>query len=364
MGEKRTVDVVIVGVVMALLSLGVVMVYSASSVALIAESQDAFYYLKYQALWAAVGLSGMYVASRVDYRHLERWANLLFVVNLILLVLVLVPGIGRVSHGARRWIGLGPLGVNPAEIMKFSFVLFLARYMSRRGEGMRRFWTGLLPPLVAVAAVFGLILLEPDLGTAVSLAGCVVIMIFAGGAKIGHLLGLGFVALPAFLWAVLGEEYRRRRLLAFVNPWADPQGSGYQIIQALYALGSGGLFGLGLGGSRQKFFYLPARHTDFIFAIIAEELGFLGAATVVALFAAFAWRGYRVAVRAPDTFGSLVAAGMTSMIGLQAVINIGVIVSLFPITGIPLPLISYGGSSLVFSLVGIGVLLSVSRAAR
>ncbi|MCL6450026.1 MAG: putative lipid II flippase FtsW [Acetobacteraceae bacterium] len=359
---RRPVDGTLVFAVGALLSLGVVMVYSSSAVRALVEYQDSFYFLKRQAIWASLGLVSMMVMSRIDTRRLQVLCRPAFVATLVALVLVLIPGVGQVAHGSRRWLGWGSLSFQPSEAMKLAFVLYLADFLARRGEeGARRLVRGLVPPLAMLALCFMLILSQPDLGTAVCLAGTAFLMLFGGGASLLHLGLLGLASAPAMAWAVMGETYRRERFLAFLNPWADPQGSGYHIIQALYALGSGGLLGVGLGQSRQKFFYLPEQHTDFIFAIVGEELGFVGAIVVLGLFLVFAWRGYRAAVAPPDRFSSLLAMGITTMISLQALINIAVITSVLPITGIPLPFLSFGGSSLLVTLTGVGMLLSASR---
>lgn len=358
---KGSPDWAIFFTVITLLAIGIVMVFSASSIKADQQFNDAYYFLKRQLLWALIGIPAMLVAMNIDYWHLQKWAKPILFATLILLVLVLVPGIGRVVNGARRWIGVGPIGFNPSEVTKVSLTIFLASFLSRRGARMREFIGGLIPPLLLMGIVCLLILGQPDLGTAVAIAGTVMVMLFAGGARIPHLISLVLAGIPLLAVAIFGEDYRRRRFLAFLNPWADPLGSGYHIIQSLYALGSGGLFGLGLGRSRQKFMYLPEQHTDFIFAILGEEMGFIGAVTVIFLFFLFAWRGYKVAITAPDNFGSLLAVGITTMVTLQAMINIGVVTSTLPITGIPLPFVSFGGSSLVFSLVGVGILLNVSK---
>ncbi len=354
-------DLVLFGIVLALLGIGVVMIYSASAVKAMMIYGDSTYFLKRQLLWSAIGLGGLLVASRVDYRVWARYHLVVLAMGILLLLLVLVPGVGRQAYGARRWLGVGPLGFQPSEAMKPAFVVFLASHLAARREVMGRFWAGMGPALLVTGACAGLILLQPDLGTAVSLCITCAVLLFVAGARVSHLMMVAAGSAPLLYWAVVSEQYRLRRVLAFLDPWADPQGAGFHIIQSLYAIGSGGLFGVGLGASRQKFFYLPAEHTDFIFAILGEELGFVGGLLVLGLFLVLAWRGYRVAMAAPDLLGCLLAGGMTSMVVLQALINIGVVTGSLPVTGIPLPLVSFGGSSLVFSLGGLGILLSVSR---
>ncbi|MGE5573121.1 MAG: stage V sporulation protein E [Bacteroidota bacterium] len=359
--EKHAPDVVIFLITLALLSVGVVMVFSASSVNAYEIFHDAYYFIKRQLAWAAIGLVAMCVAMEVDYRVWKRlaWPGLLL--SLVLLVAVLIPGVGVMIRGSRRWLGVGSLTFQPSEVAKIVMIFFMARFLSDRSPRMHRFADGLIPPLIILGVVFGLIMLEPDFGTGGAIVGITVLMLFAAGASISHLAALVALGLPALVVVAMAEPYRVRRFLAFLHPWEDPLGSGFHIIQSLLALGSGGIFGVGLGRSRQKFLYLPMQHTDFIFAIIGEELGFVGATAVVVLYFLFAWRGLRVAIGAPDSFGSLLAVGITTMIVFQAAINMGVVSGSLPITGITLPLISSGGSSLVTTLAAIGVLLNISK---
>lgn len=358
---RRPPDYAIISCVATLLAVGLVMVFSSSSVRALADTGDAYYYLKRQLLWSLLGLGAMLVMMRIDYWNVRRWARPFFFLSFLTLVVVLIPGVGKTAGGARRWIGYGIAQFQPSELIKLAVVVYMAWALSRDPERVKNFSRGVLPYVLLLGILFFLILQQPDLGTAVAVAGTVVVMLFVAGARLGHLAGLGLAAVPVLAYAVMGAEYRRSRFLAFLDPFADPQGSGFHIIQALYAIGSGGLFGLGLGNSRQKFFYLPAEHTDFIFAILGEELGFVGAVFVIGLFAVLAWRGYRTAMAAPDTFSALLAAGLTTMVVLQALLNIGVVSGVLPITGVPLPLVSYGGSSLVPTLAGLGILLNISR---
>mgnify|MGYP005841013463 CR=1 FL=1 len=362
--KSQSPDYTLFLTVLTLLAIGIVMVFSSSAVEALRDYGDMYYFLKRQLAWAFIGITAMVFLMNLDYWHIQRLAVPMLVVTLFLLVLVLVPGIGRASHGATRWLGYGSLAFQPSETMKLAFVIFLADYLARKQQQVANLFKGLGPILVLLGFTFILILAQPDLGTAVAIAGTVYVMLFVGGARLWHLLLLAVAAIPAMAVAIASEEYRLRRFLAFLNPFKDPLGSGYHIIQSLYALGSGGFFGLGLGQSRQKFLYLPERHTDFIFAILGEELGFIGAAMVVILFFLFAWRGYKTAITAPDTFSSLLAAGVTTMVALQAFVNIGVVTATLPVTGIPLPFLSFGGSSLVFTMMGVGALLNVSRYCR
>jgi cell division protein FtsW len=351
--------------VIALAGLGVVMVYSASSIVAADRYGDAAYFLKRQAIWVGLGLAAMLITQRIHYGALRRFTPALLFLAVVALGLVLVPGIGRVAGGARRWIALGgPFSFQPAEAAKLAMVLYLANFLAHRGARLSEFRRGVAPPVLIAGLMFGLILAQPDLGSAMIIGLVTFLMLFVAGARIVHLAGLAALGIPGMLIAILGEEYRRQRLLAFLDPWGDPQGAGFHIIQSLLALGSGGFLGVGLGNSRQKFFYLPERHTDFIFSVLGEELGLLGTGAVVVLFALFAYRGFRVARRAPDQFGALLAAGITTMIVLQAVLNIGVTTGVLPITGVPLPFLSFGGSSFLFTLVACGVLLNVSQYTR
>jgi cell division protein FtsW len=284
----------------------------------------------------------------------------LLLATLASLALVLVPHIGRVAGGARRWLSFGgPLNFQPAELAKLAVILYLAHFLANRGERTREFGAGMIPALVVLGLTAAPILKQPDLGSALILVLITFAMLFAGGARLEHL-----AAVPAVLAVIFRAGYRSQRLLAFLNPWRDPRGSGFHIIQSLLAIGSGGLVGLGLGHSRQKFFYLPERHTDFIFAIISEELGLVGSLVVILLFAALAVWGFRIAARCQDRYGALLASGLTTMLVGQAVLNIGVVSGSLPITGVPLPFISFGGSSLVLNDIAVGILLNISQYAR
>jgi len=351
--------------VLCLTSIGIVMVYSASSVAAQAQFHDSAWFLKRQLMYAVVGLVAMSVAWRLHYEKLRRITLPLLAVTCVTLVLVLLPHIGRVAGGARRWLSFGgPLNVQPGEVAKLAIILYLANFLANRGERTREFGAGLVPPLLVLGLMAVPILKQPDLGSVLVIAMIVFVMLFVGGARIVHLLAIAAVAMPAVLAVIYRAGYRSQRLLAFLDPWRDPRGSGFHIIQSLLALGSGGVLGLGLGHSRQKFFYLPERHTDFIFAIIGEELGLAGTAGVILLFLLLAIWGYRIASRAPDRYSALLTSGLTTMLVGQAVLNIGVVSGVLPITGVPLPFISFGGSSLVLSYIAVGILLNISQYAH
>mgnify|MGYP001036907657 CR=1 FL=1 len=358
----RMPDLLLFAAALLLVSLGLVMVFSASSVMAMAETGDPFHYLKRQLVGVVVGMIGMLVIMQIDYRIYQRFAILGVAIAYILLITVLA--VGTDISGSRRWINLGIINLQPSELAKLALVNFVAAYAASHPQEMKSFWRGVVPPLLVTAGFFGLIILEPDFGTAVSMAGTAIVMLFACGARFVHLFLLALMAIPLFGAIIWLEPYRMERILSFLDPWADPMNTGWNIIQSLLAIGSGGLFGLGLGSSRQKFFYLPEQHTDFIFAILGEELGFLGSIITLLLFFLLAWRGFRIALRAPDLFGCFMAVGVTSMIILQAVLNIGVVSGILPVTGVTLPFISYGSSSMVVTLASVGVLLNISKHCR
>lgn len=306
----------------------------------------------------------MFFIMNVDYWTWKKFAKVILIICFVLLILVLIPGIGNVRNGSRSWIGVGAFSVQPSEFMKLAMIAFLAKYLSENQKHITSLRKGLFPSLGLVFLAFGMIMLQPDLGTGTVMVGTCIVMIFVAGARISHFVGLGVLGLLGFVGLIISAPYRIQRITSFLDPWSDPQNSGFQIIQSLYAIGPGGLFGLGLGQSRQKFFYLPEPQTDFIFAILAEELGFIGGSFVLLLFALLLWRGIRIALGAPDLFGSFLAVGIIAMIAIQVMINIGVVTGLMPVTGITLPFLSYGGSSLTLMLVAIGVLLNISRHSR
>jgi len=350
--------------ILTLLAVGIVMVFSASMVRSIKFYGHPFYFIGRQLIWTAMGFCAMFFLMHFDCWRYRDFIPYIWGFTFLLLILVLIPGIGQVRNDARRWIGPSSIALQPAELAKVTTVLFLADSVSKRRDKLGNLITGLGPYLLLLGGTFLLVLKEPDLGTAVAIAGAAVAVLFVGGMRVSHLLLLGSAAAPVLYWAVMGSEYRKIRFLAFLHPWDDPGGTGWQIIQALYALGTGGPFGTGIGYSRQKWFYLPEPHTDFIFAVLGEEMGFFGTSLVVLLFFTIAWRGYRTAMAAPDRYSCLLAAGMTTLICLQAVVNIGVVTGSLPITGIPLPFISSGGSALITNLAASGILLNVSRYAN
>jgi cell division protein FtsW len=348
--------------VMALTAIGIVMVYSSSSVRSYFSAADPAAQGLEQLVWAGIGLTGLVVAMRIDFRHLRYLAIPIYVITLGLLVAVLIPGIGSEINGSRRWIAIPGVGsLQPAEFAKLAVVLYLAHWLDRRGKEVRSFWNGLVPFGLLVAPGFFLIAMEPDLGTAGVYVIVAVGIFFMAGANLLYLSAIGASVIGVAWLMVSSTAYQLERVQTFLDPFRDPLGSGYNTVQALLALGLGGITGLGLGESRQKFLYLPAPSTDFIFAIIGEEWGLVGTLTVVALFVVVAYQGYRIAITAPDTFSGLVACGITTWLVVQAFINMMVVVALMPVTGIPLPFISAGGSALTINLAAVGILLSISR---
>jgi cell division protein FtsW len=345
---------------LALVCAGVVMVYSASAVVALERFQQPYLFVTKQLMWAALGMALLSVVMRIDYRSLRnerlQW-TLLGVVALMLVGVLFSPPI----NGSRRWFSIGPFGIQPSELAKLAAIIYVAAVLERRMHRINEVRYSLLPIALVLSVLVGLILVEPDLGTAVSLIAVVGVMVFAAGFSYRYLLGAVLLALPTLYVLVWSVDYRRRRFLAFLDPWADPLGDGFQIIQSLIAIGTGGLSGKGLMAGVQKLFYLPEPFTDFIFAVISEELGLIGATVIVACFSIMTWRGLRAAMRAPDSFGAFLAIGLTMMVVLQAYMNISIVMALLPTKGITLPLVSNGGSSLLVNLVAIGILLNISQ---
>lgn len=362
--KKTTPDITLLILTLTLLAIGLIMVYSASAVWAEYKFHDSFFFAKRQMLFAGVGILAMFFIMNIDYWTWRTWAKALIIICFVLLILVLIPGVGNVRNGSRSWIGIGAFSVQPSEFMKLAMIAFLAKFLSERQKFITSFKKGLAPSLGFVFLAFGMIMLQPDLGTGTVMVGTCIVMIFIAGARISHFVMLGLIGVAAFAALVVSAPYRIKRITSFLDPWQDPLGSGFQIIQSLFAIGPGGLFGLGLGESRQKFFYLPEPQTDFIFAILAEELGFIGGSFILLLFSLLLWRGVRIALGAPDLYGSFLAVGIIAMVAIQVMINIGVVTGLMPVTGITLPFLSYGGSSLTLMLMAIGVLLNISRYSR
>jgi cell division protein FtsW len=352
-------------VVVGLLSIiGLMMVLSASSVQALRDHGSSWYFFNRQLLWVAMGTAAMAFAARTDYRILRRWGPLILVASVVMMILVLVPGVGITVGGSSRWLGAGPFRVQPSELAKLGLLIFSADLLTRRGDRISESRLTVRPVLLTFGFVAFLLLLQPDLGTTLVTGSIVMAVLFVAGTPLGSIVKLGVGAVVGTLVLAKIEPYRWRRMTSFLDPWADAGNTGYQAAQGQVALASGGLTGLGLGASRAKWGFLPAAHTDFIFAIIGEELGLVGAVAVVALFGAVMVLGVRAALRAPDRFGMLMAAGATAWIIGQAVINIGAVIGILPITGVPLPFVSSGGSSLVIVMAITGVLLNITRQGR
>jgi cell division protein FtsW len=360
MARKLKSDKVLFIATVLLVGLSIVMVYSASAVVALERTGRPYLFLIKQGMWAALGMAVLGIVMRVDYRNYRAPAFIWTSLGVVTAGLVGVLFSPPVNH-ARRWFGIGGLGVQPSELAKLTAIFFIAALLERRMHRIDEVTYSLLPIAIVVLAMVALILPEPDFGTSMAILMIAAVMIFAAGLNWRYLAGVGLLALPAIYLVVMGSAYRRRRTLAFLNPWDDPLGDGFQIIQSLIAIGTGGVWGKGLMNGVQKLFYLPEPHTDFIYSVISEELGLVGATAVVICFCVVTWRGLRVSLRAPDTFGSFLALGLTTMVAVQAFVNISVVLGLLPTKGIPLPFVSAGGSSLLINLVGMGILLNVSQ---
>lgn len=357
-------DTLLFTAVAALVGIGLVMIYSASSTTAYEQTGDTAFFVKRQAVWLVVGLVAALGAYRIDYHRLKRLAPYILIASFAMLTLVLVPHIGLSVNGARRWIGIRALSIQPSEFAKLGLILYLAAVLAARGERITSLVKGLIPLCFVVAIMAMLILKEPDLGTASLLGMFAFAMFFAAGARLPHLIIVFLATVPVLVGEIVASAYERARILAFLNPWKDPENTGFHIVQSLLALGSGGLFGVGLGESHAKFFYLPEQYTDFIFSILGEELGLFGALVVIVLFVILTYRAIKIAIAAPDRFGFLLVVGCTALISIQAFINIGVVTSSWPVTGVPLPFISFGGSSLIVNLVAVALIANVGRRRR
>jgi len=363
-GRRSPTFVFLLAVVLVINLIGLAMVLSASSVTALYEYGSSWYLFKRQLLWMALGLVAMIGVMRVDYHWWRRWTTTLLVGCGILMVLVMVPGLGVNVNGSSRWLGYGFIRIQPSEFAKLGVLLFVADLLARRADKVGN-WRVTLQPVLVVFGIFAaMLMLQPNLGTTIILGAIVFMMLFVSGVEMKPLVGTFAVGGVLATMAATMASYRRRRLLGFIDPWKDAQNTGYQTIQAQVAVAHGGITGSGLGQSRAKYGFLPFAHTDFIFAIIADELGLIGALVVVALFIALGVAGVRAALQAPDRYGMLIATGITSWILIQAFVNVGAVVGVLPITGVPLPFVSFGGSSLVVTMAAIGLLLSVARQAR
>lgn len=359
---NNPIDFTLLIVVLILLSLGLTMVLSASTPKSLSEYGTSYQYFVKQLIFAILGIIAMLIISKIDYRFYQKFYKIAWVVSIILLALVLV--IGKEVNEAKRWIGITEtLSFQPSEIVKFLMIVFYAGILTKNRDELGNFWLGLVKHVCLLAPIIILLLLEPHFSVSIVILGTCCMMMVMAGCKFWQFMACGLtVGIPGIIALVIVAPYRLVRVTTFLDPWSDQLGSGWQVVQSLYAIGSGGLFGLGLGDSNQKYLYLPEPHNDFIFSVLAEELGFLGCVVVIVLFALLIWRGILTAMKAPDMFGSLIAVGVTSLIAIQVIINIAVVTSSMPATGMPLPFFSYGGTSLFILLCQIGVLLNISRA--
>jgi cell division protein FtsW len=355
-------DLVLLGTMALLCMTGLLMIYTSTTPMADHVYGASWLFLRNHVVHLILGLGMLLAGLLVPYPVWRRWMPAGLLVCLLLLVLVLIPGIGHQVGGARRWLRLGFLNVQPVELLKFVLIVYVASYLDRKQDLLHEFFRGVAPNLTVMGVFLSLVILQPDFGSVVLIALSLLLMIFVGGAKPGHILGslAAFGALGTYL--VMSQAYRAERIMAFLNPWQDRYDSGFQIVQSFLAFGSGGLFGVGLGGSRQKMFFLPDAHTDFIASILAEELGLIGVVTVIALYALFLWRAFRISLAAADDFGRCLSFGIATMLSMEVVLNLSVVMGLMPTKGLPLPFISYGGSSLLLSLFMTGVLLNVGRA--
>lgn len=357
----RNIRINLFTVSVILICIGIVMIYSVSSIYAWEKYKDGFFFLKRHISFLAIGILLTFLVMSVDYRKFRRIAKPLLILSLVLLVLVLIPGIGREVSGARRWFRFKFISFQPSELASMGIIIYIADFISRKGNIINQLLRGFLPSILVLGLCALLILMQPDLGTTLAIGIVVFIMLFVAGIKVSYLLSIMLMSLPVLYLMIFSIPYRRMRILAFLNPWSDPKGSGFQIIQSQIALGSGGIFGTGLGHSRQKLFYLPAAHTDFIFSIIGEELGLLGTLGIIILFMLFIQQGLKIIKNAADKFGYFLALGLVLMISLKAIINISVSCGVLPTKGLPLPFISYGGSSFIFDMVSVGILINIAR---
>lgn len=337
------------------------MIYSASSIWAEYKFNDSFHYLKYQAIFFIVGIIIMLIISKIDYKNYYEKANLILSICLILLILVLIPGIGSIRNGSRSWFGIGPFGIQPSEAAKLGLIIFTSKYLSKSNKFLKSYKQGVFPILGITLLIFFLIMLQPDLGTGVILVMSIISLLFIAGVNMKFFLGMGILGLIGITILIIIAPYRMDRITSFINPWEDALGTGFQIIQSLYAIGPGGLLGTGFLNSVQKHFYLPEPQTDFIFSIIAEEFGVAGSFIVTGLFSIILWRGIKIALNSKDLFSKYLSFGMIFQIIFQTLMNLMVVIGMIPVTGVTLPFLSYGGSSLLITMSSIGILLNISK---
>ena len=358
---KKNIGIYLFVAVILFSLFGLLMIYSSSYVWAEYKFGDSFRYVKLQGIFLFVGVFLMLIISKIDYRLYYKYSFYIFMVCLILLILVLIPGIGKIRNGSRSWFGIGSFGIQPSEFMKLSLIILVSRYLSNSNKDIKSFFKGIMPVLIVLGIVFLLIMLQPDLGTGTIIVLSILSLLFIAGANMKFFFIAGLVGIVGIVILILIAPYRMDRITSFLNPWSDPLGTGFQIIQSLYAIGPGGVFGLGLFNSRQKHFYLPEPQTDFIFSIISEELGIVGILLVSSFFIFILYCGIKISLNSRNLFSKYLSFGMTFQILIQAVMNLMVVVGLIPVTGVTLPFLSYGGSSLLITLCSIGILLNISR---
>ena len=354
----KKIDKILLTATIILSLFGLMMIYSSSNIWATYKFNDPYKYFKSQAIFLLLSYFLVYVTSKIPYPIYKKYSNKILLLCLILLILVLIPGIGTVRNGSRSWFGIGPLGIQPSEFTKLGLIIFTAKYLS--SNKIKDIKTSVLPILLVVIIIFGLIMLEPDFGTGVIIVMSIISLLFISGVNMNFFIKIGVLGLIGIVILVIIAPYRMARITSFLNPWSDPLGSGFQIIQSLYAIGPGGLLGMGLGNSIQKHFYLPEPQTDFIFSIISEELGFAGVLIVSFLFITIIYRGIKISLNTEDKFAKYLAYGITFSLAFQTILNLMVVSGLIPVTGVTLPFLSYGGSSLIISMLEIGILLNIS----
>ena len=340
---------------------GLMMIYSSSSIWALYKFNDGFHYLKYQFIFFIIGLFIMIIVSKIDYRIYYKYSNIILIVSFILLVLVLIPGIGSIRNGSRSWFGIGSFGIQPSEAAKISLIIFTSKYLCNSDNYIKSFFKGVLPILFIVLLFFGLIMLQPDLGTGLIMIMGVISILFIAGVDMKLFISGGLLGIIGVVVLIIIAPYRMNRITSFIDPWRDPLGTGFQIIQSLYAIGPSGLLGTGYLNSIQKHFYLPEPQTDFIFSIISEEFGIMGSIIVVGLFSIILYRGIHISNKCDDLFGKYISFGIIFQMIFQTIMNLMVVVGLIPVTGVTLPFLSYGGSSLLVSMASIGIILNISR---
>ena len=355
----KNIDKLLLTSIIILSLFGLLMIYSSSTIWAAYKFNDPYKYLKSQAIFLVLGYIIIYIVSKISTNIYKKYSNIIFFTLTILLILVLIPGIGTVRNGSRSWFGIGGLGIQPSEFVKLGLIIFTSKYLSK--NKINNIKTSVLPILTIVFLIFGLIMLQPDFGTGVIIVISIIALLYVSGVNMSFFIKLGVLGLLGIVGLVIIAPYRMARITSFINPWSDPLGSGFQIIQSLYAIGPGGLLGMGLGNSVQKHFYLPEPQTDFIFSIISEELGIVGVIIVVTLFTTIIYCGFKIAINKEDNFTKYLSFGITFSIAFQTILNLMVVTGLIPVTGVTLPFLSYGGSSLLVSMIEIGILLNISR---